>query len=611
MTSILSPSAAPRLPLRLSVALSLLLLAAAGLGVAAVAAQEPPAEEPAAAAAGPLPAEAVYEPPAEADDLEVFVDTVDVQVVNVDVYVTDKKGNRVTGLGSDDFLLFEDRRPVEITNFYAVESGRPAAGGEEEVSEAAAPGAPPPLPLPYRQEAADVPSDQRLFLVVYVDNFNIRPANRNRVLDDLGYFLSTEVAAGDQVMLVSYDRALKIRRPFTADPELAARALEELERLTGHAVTRDDERRQALERIGESRGESQALAYARMHAESVQNDLKFTVGALKELIHQLGGLPGRKAILYVSDGVPMVPGQDVFYAVNGMFGSSLGITDSFQYDASRDFDELANAANANRVTFYTIDAAGLRLASSFAAENANPSIGIQVDSTFNNNHQSPLRFMAESTGGLAVVNTNRILPRLATVAEDFDTYYSLGYSPTHAGTGRYHDIRVEVKGRKDLLVRHRKGYRDKTVEAQMNDGTLSALRFGFRDNPLGVRISFGDAERKDGRFYVLPVQVEVPIGELVLVPREESHEARLRLYVAALDEQGDTSPVQQVAVPISVPPADVERARGQWYRYSVNLLMRAGLHQVSVGVRDEIGARESFVVETVQVGMRPDERRKG
>jgi VWFA-related protein len=612
MTSIHSPSAAPTPPGRLSVALSILLLAAAGLGGAALAAQEPPAEEPAAAEAVPLPADAVYESPAAADDLEVFVDTVDVQVVNVDVYVTDKKGNRVTGLAKDDFLLFEDRRPVEITNFYAVESGHPAAGETTDGDEPeVVPGAPPPLPLAYRQEAAEVPSDQRLFLVVYVDNFNIRPANRNRVLDDLGYFLSTEVAAGDQVMLVSYDRSLKIRRPFTADPELAARALEELERLTGHAVTRDDERRQALERIGESQGESQALAYARMHAESVQNDLKFTVGALKELIHQLGGLPGRKAILYVSDGVPMVPGQDVFYAVNGKFGSSLGITDSFQYDASRDFDELANAANANRVTFYTIDAAGLRLASTFAAENANPSLGIQVDSTFNNNHQSPLRFMAESTGGVAVVNTNRILPRLATVAEDFDTYYSLGYSPARAGTGRYHDIRVEVKGRKDLVVRHRKGYRDKTVEAQMNDGTLSALRFGFRDNPLGVRISFGEAQRKDGRFYVLPVQVEVPIGELVLVPREGSHEARLRLYVAALDEQGDTSPVQQVAVPISVPPAEVERARGQWYRYSVNLLMRSGLHQVSVGVRDEIGARESFVVETVQVGMRPDGRRKG
>ena len=348
-----------------------------------------------------------------------------------------------------------------------------------------------------------------------------------------------------------------------------------------------------------------------MHAESMQNDLKFTVGALKQLIGQLGGLPGRKAILYVSDGIPMVPGMDVFYAVNGKFGSSVGMTDSFQYDASRDFDELTGLANANRVTFYTIDAAGLRLASTFTAENAGPSIGIQVDSSYNSNQQSPLRYMAESTGGVAVLNTNRILPRLKAVADDFATYYSLGFSPAHAGTGRYHDIRVEVKGRKDLEVRYRQGYRDKTIEAQMNDGTLSALRFGFQDNPLGVHLAFGDPLRKDGRFYVVPVEVEVPIRELVLVPRESTYEARMRLYVAALDEQGDTSAVQQVSVPLSIPSDEIERARGQAYRYTVKLLMRSGRQQVSVGVRDEISARQAFVVDTVQVGTPPGERSKG
>ncbi len=605
MRSIFLPSAArTRLAL-----LSLLVLMLAGGLATAQTAEEPPAQEPAAVD--------LYEEPSPSpedlnpEDLEVFVDVVDVQVVNVDVYVTDKQGNRVTGLDKGDFVLYEDRRPVAITNFYAVEGGRPAVDAERDGAAGRDGAEPAPPPLPYVRDAEEVPSDQRLFLVVYVDNFNIHPANRNRVLQDIGYFLSTEVAPGDQVMLVSYDRSLKVRRPFTADPDIAARALEDLERLTGHAVTRDDERRRTLEQIGSTENASQALAYARMHAESMQNDLKFTVGALRELIDQLGGLPGRKAILYVSDGVPMVPGQDVFYAVNGKFGTSIGITDSFHYDASRDFDQLASAANANRVTFYTVDAAGLRLQSSFAAENANPSLGLQVDSTYNNNHQSPLRYLADSTGGVAVVNTNRILPRMKPMAEDFGTYYSLGYSPARAGTGRYHDIKVEVKGRKDLVVRHRKGYRDKTIEAQMTDGTLSALRFGFRDNPLGVRVSFGEAQRKDGRYYVVPVQVEVPIGELVLVPRERSHEARMRLYLAALDEQGDTSPVQQVPVPISVPLDEVEHARGQHYRYTVNLLMRPGLHHVSVGVRDEVASRESFVVESLQVGTPLPERAKG
>lgn len=614
----------PRSPIRdriapLPAALLLLLTLALLASPAALplGAQEPDGEE-----AG----DDVYRPSDEAlddseapppEELEVFVDTVDVQVVNVDVYVTDKKGNRVTGLGRDDFEVKEDGRPVKITNFYAVEDGREvtdAADGEateqaeeaaeasqEDVAEASR-----PAPAPLRHEEADVPDEQRLFLVVYIDNFNLHPANRNRVMGELSYFLTTELDPGDQIMLVTYDRSLNVRRPFTADPDLISRALREVERLTAHAVSRDDEQRSAMDRIFDERtSAASAMAYARMYAESMANDLAFTVGALKELVNQLGGLPGRKAILYVSDGVPMVPGQEAFHAVQSRFGASTGITQSLEYDASRDFTRLANAANANRVTFYTIDAAGLRLQSSFAAENANPSVGVQVDSVTNSNLQSPLRYVAETTGGLAVLNTNRILPRMEAVAEDFDSYYSLGYRPPAFGSGRYHEIDVRVKGRKDLEVRHRRGYRDKTIEARMNDGTVSALNFGFRDNPLGVDVAFSEARPRDAGHYLVDVQVDLPMSELVFVPRADTHEARVRLYVAAKDEGGDQSPVRQVSVPISIPSEEMERARQQRYRYSVSLLMRRGVHSVAVGVRDVIANKESFVVEDLRVGPSP------
>src|SRR5947209_2836247 len=55
-----------------------------------------------------------------------FLDTevVDVSVVNVDVYVTDRQGKRVPGLAKNDFEMFEDGKPVAITNFYAVENGK-------------------------------------------------------------------------------------------------------------------------------------------------------------------------------------------------------------------------------------------------------------------------------------------------------------------------------------------------------------------------------------------------------------------------------------------------------------------------------------------------------
>src|SRR5712692_243528 len=50
-----------------------------------------------------------------------FFESIDVEVVNVDVVVTDRQGQAATGLGRDDFSVFEDGKAVPITNFYAAE----------------------------------------------------------------------------------------------------------------------------------------------------------------------------------------------------------------------------------------------------------------------------------------------------------------------------------------------------------------------------------------------------------------------------------------------------------------------------------------------------------
>ena len=67
------------------------------------------------------PAQAPSAPAETAAPQEEFFESIEVNLVNVEVYVTDKKGNRIPGLGKDDFQLFEDGKPVQITNFYAVE----------------------------------------------------------------------------------------------------------------------------------------------------------------------------------------------------------------------------------------------------------------------------------------------------------------------------------------------------------------------------------------------------------------------------------------------------------------------------------------------------------
>ncbi len=531
-----------------------------------------------------------------------FDETVDVNVVNVDVWVTEKDGTPITGLTKDDFEVFENKGPVTVTNFYAVEGGTPVAGARADAG-------PSELPVHDSDPLRLIPEDQRLSLIVYVDNFNIRPFNRNRVFRRLREFLQEQLGPGDRTMLISYDRTLHVRHPFTTDAALIASATFELEKLTGFALHRDSERRDLLREIDEAESSQEVRWRIRQYAESAFNDLSFTLDALKGFVETLAGLPGRKAVLYVSDGLEMTSGEDLYYALSYRFQESALIGETRDFSAERKFKALAHAANTNRVTFYTIDAAGLRVYSSGTAERASagtPGLDSHVDGIHFRNLQGSLQFLAEETGGLAIMNTNDIGDRLTRVASDFTNYYSLGYTSAHAGDGRYYDIDVKLKDPKrfgkKVEVRHRRGYRDKTTYDRMADGTTSSLRYNLWSNPLEVEITLGEGRPTD-RYYMVPISVSVPLDQVVLVQQNDVYFGRLKLFFSAMDEKGDMAEVQEVPLQLRIPADMIDAVRRQPYRLvQTELQMRRGGHRVAVGLRDEIGASESFVTREIVVG---------
>jgi len=541
-------------------------------------------------------------PEEEAQDF--FLDTVDVNVVNVDVYVTDKQGDPVTGLTKDDFEVFEDGRPMTISNFYAIEDRQvkhEAASAAE--PDAAAPEAPAAV-APAAE--AGLPEEQRLSLIVYVDNLNIRPHNRRRVLQDVRSFLRHELGPQDRVMLVAYDRSLKVKVPFTTDVDRVVQGLFELDEVSGEGVHADSDRRDVLQRIEDADSGAEAMMWAESHAESVKSDLAFTIDALRELVSSLAGLPGRKAILHVSDGLPMIPAEDVFYAVDQGFRQTGALTRVYSFDTSRRFEELAAHANANRVSFYTVDASGLQVYSSadaqtFQSDRAGGAA--LIDRIRIQNTQASLRLLADETGGKAILNTNRVLGPLEDVAKDFRTYYSLGYTPGHSGSGRYYSIEVKLKHKDgDLVVRHRAGYRDKPAETQMSDGVLAALKFPYYSNPLDLTLTFDSGSPREDGNVLVPVKVRVPMRSLTLVPRGSEYQANAKLYLAAMDEQGWISEVQETDLPIRIAQAELGERLDQDYVYTVQVLLRSGAQKIAVGLRDEIAANNSFVTGMVQVG---------
>jgi len=580
---------------------------------------------PAAQAVPPGPAaETAAEEPQVAD---AFGETIFVRLVNVDVFVRDKDGNPVTGLEAGDFELYEDDKPVRITNFFEFEGGKEVRPP--------APDAPKDPEKPRRREdvftshptlqASDVPEDQRLNLVIYVDQLNITPPGRNKLFRFLRQFLNTKLDRDDRVMLMTYNRSIKVVRPFTSDPQLVADATYELEKHTGGRTLQNSERIDMLKEIDEGRDCQMSMGRAKLYAESVYNDLQFTLDGMREAVDQLAGVPGRKALLYVSEGLPMRSGEDVFWAIDERFRDgqsesavssgldcSNAIMETFHYDASRRLTDIANTAAANRVTFYTIDAAGLRVGGLRSAEFGSIGLSTNIESIYTRNLQDTLLFLADKTGGKAIVNTNNFLGGLEGVAADFDNYYSLGFMPSHAGTGRRYRLEVRIKkdvmrdrGIKSAGIRSRDSYRDKPLEQEMGDATLAALTFGFESNPLGVRLVPRDMIRRENGDYMVSLDVRVPLESLQLVPVGDVYEARMRLWIQAIDGKGRISSVGEQKWSLKpIPAAELEEtlAKYEYTTYELKLNMREGDQRVAVAVRDEISAKTSYVTQHVPVG---------
>jgi len=258
------------------------------------------------------------------------------------------------------------------------------------------------------------------------------------------------------------------------------------------------------------------------------------------------------------------------------------------------------------VTFYTLQASGLQTSTVSAELDGGRQERLIETGTIQQiqtaNLKGSLTALAADTGGRAMLDANDFLPGLARMQEDFDTYYSLGYTPAHLGDGRDHRIEVKVK-RPGLRVRYLQSYRDKPAMEKVADRTLAALLHGIEDNPLDVEIEIGDPAAAEGGQYAVPVRLKVPLFKLAILSQPDGgYYGKLRVLVATRDEVGGTSAVRRVEVPLEIPRKEVLNAMGQYYVYTLTLKMKPGAQHVAVAVRDDIAAATSYLSRPVTVG---------
>ena len=200
----------------------------------------------------------------ETEASEEFFEVIDVEIVNIDVWVTDRKGDPISDLGSDDFVVLRNGAPVEISNFYAVTDGRAMPGQTRAVAEQIVT----PLEARPLEQAEDeqLAPEHRLWLIVYIDNYNLDPVERDRVLPGVREFLARTVRGSDRAMIVTFDRGLEVIQPFTGGGSELFSALDQARGETGYEALRRRQQMQTLQRIDRARSQSQALGWARQYA---------------------------------------------------------------------------------------------------------------------------------------------------------------------------------------------------------------------------------------------------------------------------------------------------------------------------------------------------------
>jgi VWFA-related protein len=528
--------------------------------------------------------------------LPPIAESVTVAITNVEVVVTDSKGRRVPGLKQEDFQVFEDGIPQKLTNFFSVTGGRAILADGTAVA------------LDDETKTADVPANLKARYVVYIDNLNIHPLHRTRVFQSFFPFLEKTIGPNAEAMVVTFNRSLKVQQHFTADRGAVIGTLEEIENQSATGNTIVSERQDAIQHINESKSAGEAINIARQSAEALDADIRLSIDGIKSAINALAGLEGRKVLIYVSDGLPQIVGEELFDAVQRKFRTGEGPMEGFHFDRTASYASIIQAANAQGVTLYAIDASGLQIAEGVSAEYG---VADNRANTFvlQQNFQAPLIMMAEQTGGVAAINTNKPDKELAEIARDFSDFYSLGYRSTRGAVDRPHSIDVRLT-RSGLRARYRSGYQEKTVETRTAEAVTAALFYPRTENSMNFSLAVGKPKAYGIENYLVPIKIGIPLQNVTLVPAGDVYKGRLYIYFVVLDSSGQQSDLQIRPLDIKVELKSYDSARKKDYGYDVQLVMIPGGQKLSVAIRDGVSNAVSFAQKSVFVSVLPEETGK-
>lgn len=502
-----------------------------------------------------------------------LVETIEVHVVNVDVVVTDRDGNRVRGLTRDDFELYEDKRPQTITNFYEA-----------------------------RDAAAPAPPEQRQHrrFAFFVDNDSLHPTVRKEVIASLHKFVDANFRPGDEASVISFNRAPKIVAPLMSDKATILKAIDDIAGSPVSIKTDLARVRQACTndlQMGHSSRIMMKAAYddcigiVQQQTAEVSMSSKRMLAAIKVTLATLNsGVEAKKVLVVAGARLPTKPGAEMYQWANQLFTPYLhGFnrpTEQPREDAQEDqIQDVARLANSDGVTIYLLHAPFTTDPN--AIQNNQPVSDNGADFLASAGTLEAYKTMAKMTGGMVVSRAANFDLAFNTIAHDLGSYYSLGYRPADS-SAKDRNLLVKVK-RGNYTVRARETYAPKTFDEQFSDRVVANV---FSPTPTAewpIEVRSGKPT-PDGKNFKVPVEVTIPSTITLLPQGGNTLEGGFTVYIAVGNENGALSDVARRPQPVNVEKAGEAELRKEPFRFTMNLTVRPGENWLSIGVVDQVAS---------------------
>lgn len=395
------------------------------------------------------------------------------RLVVVDVVVTDKKGQPVTGLKPEDFTVEENGKKQKVSFFLPPGVANQAANRPS-----------PPGVLSNRPEnlrPVGVPTV--LLLDATNSGFKDQAYARSQMLK----YVQEQAQSGHPMAVVTLSDKLRVLQQFTSDPQVLITAIKNLR--PQEQVLQPGAPAPESSLSGSGGAASSALvamaqaevaAFANLQVGyNLERRTLITIEALGSLSRMLGGFPGRKNVVWLTASFPfdLIPEDrnvsdaelladlpDVHQKSVGTIASG-GLASQQRLLYGPQIKQVdAQLASAN-IAIYPVDLHGLvsGMEGSAAGGASNFSDTAISDRALSQTSglaasQGTMKEVATETGGKAYVNQNDIKEGIALAAADEKASYSLGYYPENKKwDGKLRSIKVKV-AQGDADLRYRRSY---------------------------------------------------------------------------------------------------------------------------------------------------------